>query len=227
MTLTRTAGAVDPSEALADLAIRLPGATRVFHRHHLDFCCGGRQRLSEACARKGLDPLAIADELAREAAPPPEQDWTRAPLAALVDHIIHRFHEPLRKELPELLRMAERVEVVHAGRPDVPAGLATHLRAVAAGLEEHMQKEERVLFPIIRAGRGAVAGGPVSVMEREHEEHAVALRRTRELTRDLTPPADACTTWRALYLGLDLLERDLMEHIHLENNVLFPRALGG
>ena len=115
---------------------------------------------------------------------------------------------------------------ISGGEAGLPAGLAMHLAAVMEALELHMQKEEQVLFPLIRGGRGAMAGGPVSIMEREHDEHAVALRRTRELTGDLQSPAAACTTWRALYLRLAALERDLMEHIHLENNVLFPRALG-
>lgn len=226
MSAPLTPVVVDPSEFLADLATRLPGASRVFHRHRLDFCCGGRRSLAEACAQKGIAVDVLADELAREVAPPLAEDWTRRPLAELTAHIVRRFHEPLRAELPELVRMAQRVEHVHADKPDVPKGLAAHLASVKDELEMHMQKEELVLFPMIEAGRGAMVGGPVSVMEQEHDEHAVALRRTRELTGDFVPPPHACTTWRALFLRLDALERDLMEHIHLENNVLFPRALG-
>jgi regulator of cell morphogenesis and NO signaling len=92
-------------------------------------------------------------------------------------------------------------------------------------LESHMQKEEHVLFPLILAGRGALAAAPIRVMEREHEDHGRNLERLRELAHDFAPPLDACGTWRALYLGLEELEREIMEHIHLENHVLFPRAL--
>ena len=223
---THARDTIDPTETLADLAVRLPGASRVFHRHRLDFCCGGRRSLAEACAEKGLEVEELVEELAREEGAAAQDDWATRPPGELAVHIVRRYHEPLRAELPELVRMAQKVERVHAGKPGLPAGLAMHLAAVMEALELHMQKEEQVLFPLIRGGRGAMAGGPVSIMEREHDEHAVALRRTRELTGDLQSPAAACTTWRALYLRLAALERDLMEHIHLENNVLFPRALG-
>jgi regulator of cell morphogenesis and NO signaling len=223
--MSTTTHDIDPTQTLADLAIRLAGASRVFHRHRLDFCCGGQRSLADACAARSLDPQTIVDELARETAVPTAADWSRRPLAELVDHIVARYHEPLRAELPELVRMARRVESVHSEKPGCPLGLGDHLASVEEELDLHMQKEEQVLFPMIRAGRGALVGGPVSVMEQEHDEHARALRRTRELTGDIQAPPHACTTWRALYLRLDALERELMEHIHLENNVLFPRAL--
>jgi regulator of cell morphogenesis and NO signaling len=96
---------------------------------------------------------------------------------------------------------------------------------MAHELEQHMMKEEQILFPLILSGRGAMAGGPISVMEQEHADAAADLARTRTLTADLTPPADACNTWRSLYLRLGALESDLKDHIHLENNVLFPRTM--
>jgi regulator of cell morphogenesis and NO signaling len=217
---------IDPSEHLADLATRIPGASRIFHQHRLDFCCGGRRSLTEACQAKGLDPTTVLAELARESKRPADVDWSQRPLAELVDHVLTRFHQPLRAQLPELERMAARVESVHPDKPGCPLGLAAHLASAREELDQHMQKEEQVLFPMIASGRGAVAAGPISVMEHEHDGHAAALLRIRELTGDNQPPPHACTTWRALYVGLDALERELMEHIHLENNVLFPRALG-
>jgi regulator of cell morphogenesis and NO signaling len=217
----------DPLETLADLASRLPGASRVFHRHRLDFCCGGKRSLAEACRQCGLDPAALVAELASEGAGAggAEVDWTERPLAELVDHILTRYHEPLRRELPELVRLARKVEGVHPDKAGCPLGLGDHLASVQDGLELHMRKEEQVLFPLVRARRGRQAGGPVGVLTHEHDEHAVGLRHTRALTGDLVAPRYACTTWRALYLRLEAFERDLMEHIHLENNVLFPRAL--
>jgi len=217
---------LDPSATLASLAIQIPAASRVFHRHRLDFCCGGQRSLESACLEKALDPLEVMAELEAESSQPEDKDWSTAPLAELVDEILVRFHEPLRAELPELLAMAKKVEAVHAAKAACPKGLAAHLTQILQNVELHLQKEEQILFPMIVAGSGAQAGGPVTVMEREHDEHGADLRRTRELTTDLVPPAEACTTWRALYLRLAQLERDLMDHIHLENNVLFPRALG-
>jgi regulator of cell morphogenesis and NO signaling len=114
---------------------------------------------------------------------------------------------------------------VHADHPAVPRGLAAHLRRMSQELEDHMGKEEVVLFPMIRSGRGSFAMGPVQVMELEHLDHAANLERMRQLANDCTPPPDACATWKALYLGLADLEREIMEHIHLENHALFPRAL--
>jgi regulator of cell morphogenesis and NO signaling len=220
-----TVDGIDPTETLADLAIRLPGASRVFQRHRLDFCCGGRRSLADACAARGVDPAALLAELAREGAPPETASAARLPVGELIDHVLTRYHEPLRAELPELVRLARKVERVHAEKPGCPLGLGDCLARVQEALELHMHKEEKVLFPLLRAGRGALAALPASVMRQEHDEHAAALRRIRELTGDLVAPPHACTTWRALYLRLDALERELMEHIHLENNVLFPAAL--
>ena len=218
--------AFDPSTTLATLAARVPAASRVFHRHRLDFCCGGQRSLESACLKKGLDPSQVLRELEDEVALPADRDWSVAPLEELVMEIVARYHEPLRTELPELVAMARKVEAVHAEKPGCPLGLGDHLSGVLENVLLHLQKEEQILFPMIVGGQGSNAKGPVTVLEGEHDEHAQDLRRIRELTDEHVPPAHACTTWRALYLRLGQLERDLMDHIHLENNVLFPRALG-
>ena len=121
--------------------------------------------------------------------------------------------------------MATRVEAKHGEKACCPKGLSTHLFAMHELVLEHLMKEEQVLFPLILHGRGRVAAGPVHVMEVEHEGHAHALEVLRRLTDNYEPPDEACITWRALYLGLQQLEEELMLHIHLENNVLFRRAL--
>jgi len=220
---------ITPDTTLAELATTRAGATRVFHRHALDFCCHGRTSLAQACEASGLQVEALAGEIEREEA---GRDtgfarWDEAPLGTLIDHVLDRFHAGHREEVPRLLAMARKVEEVHAERPTCPRGLADHLAHVLEALELHMEKEEQILFPLIRAGQGPLAGMPVRVMEHEHEDHARNLARLRELAHDFVPPPDACTTWRALYLGLAELEREVMEHVHLENNVLFPRALQG
>lgn len=211
---------------LGELAASHAGASRVFHRHGLDFCCGGSAPLAEAAAAKGLDVSLLLAELRAETERPGAfESWDQRPLGELVDHVLEHFHEAHRAEVPRLLAMARKVEAVHAEKPTCPRGLAAHLERMSVELEEHMQKEEQILFPMLRAGRGRAAMMPIQVMEQEHRDHGANLERLRALTNDYTPPAEACGTWTALFLGLAELERDLMEHIHLENNVLFPRAL--
>ena len=221
-----TTGPITPQTTLADLAATRAGASRVFHRHDLDFCCHGRVSLLEACARKRIEVDALVRELEAETAGTNDfRRWDELPIAELVQHLLDGFHAPHRVELPRLIAMARKVEKVHASRIDRPIGLADLLERVAQELESHMQKEEQVLFPMILAGRGRSASMPVQCLEEEHEDHGRNLARLREITGDHVPPDDACGTWRALYLGLAELEEALMQHIHLENNVLFPRAL--
>jgi regulator of cell morphogenesis and NO signaling len=216
--------------SLRDFARTSPASTRVFLRHHLDFCCGGRQTLADACAKAGLDPQAILDEIHSEIAREggTERNWDNRSQVDLAEHIEAHYHAALRRDLPPLIEAAQKVERVHAARPSVPRGLADALAAFAAELEHHMQKEERVLFPMLRRGaRGPMVAMPVSVMEGEHDAHGDSLATIRRLTQNLTLPPEACATWRALYHGLERLEADLMQHIHLENNILFARATAG
>jgi regulator of cell morphogenesis and NO signaling len=224
--MTTTFKPITPRSTLAELATERPGAARVFHRHGLDFCCHGRVSLESACAERALDAGALIGELLTEEARSHDfRAWDQAPLDELIEHVLGHFHASHREELPRLLEAARKVEEVHADKPDCPRGLAEHLANMAGELEDHMQKEEQVLFPMVRAGRGALAGMPVQVLEQDHRDHALHLQRMRALAHGFSAPAEACNTWRALYLGLEALERDLMQHIHLENNVLFPRAL--
>ncbi len=214
-------------QSLGQLARRIPGATRVFHDYDLDFCCGGRHTLREAAQAKGLDATAIEARLQtlQEDGTADGRDWGEVPAADLIDHILTRYHERHREQLPELIRLARRVEEVHGDRPDCPLGLADHLTGMQQELLSHMQKEEQVLFPMLSRGLGGMAGAPITVMRMEHDDHGVALQRLADLTDDITLPRAACNTWRALYLGLRAFREDLMEHIHLENNVLFENAL--
>jgi regulator of cell morphogenesis and NO signaling len=211
---------------LADIAVQQPAASRVFYRHGLDFCCHGNRPLAEACEARGIDPNAVLNEIVAEQGRGPEPtSWAERPLGELADHIEGYYHRRLREELPELVALAQKVEAVHADKASCPRGLHAHLSDVHQAVLEHLAKEEQVLFPMIRGGRGRLAAGPVYVMESEHLDHAQSLQQTRRLTADLVAPAEACATWRALYLRLGELERELMEHIHLENNVLFRRVL--
>lgn len=215
-----------PNVTLADLAIKRPGATRVFLKYGLDFCCQGRRPFDEACEKKGLSPGQILAEITAEDSHATDHtSWNSKPILELVDFIESHYHGRLRKDLPELIAMAEKVERVHAEKPTCPHGLATHLSAVRLSVLEHLAKEEEILFPMIRSGCRGETAGPIRVMEQEHEEHGRNLARLRELAADFNVPPEACTTWKALYLRLGRLADELMEHIHLENNVLFPRVL--
>ncbi len=217
---------IDTNQTLGQLATTHPVATHVFLRHRLDFCCGGGQKLADACEKAGLDPDAIAAEITLEGETRPLDRWDVKPLTEVIDFILTRYHEPLRRDLSVLSEAASRVERVHGRKPSCPRGLALFLEQLDAALRQHMTKEEQVLFPAITAGgRGDRVHMPIRVMMQEHDDHGANLRTLRELTTDFTPPPEACATWRALYSGLEKLESELMEHIHLENNILFPRAL--
>ncbi len=207
---------------LGDIARSLPGATAVFRRNKLDFCCGGEVALTEAAAAKGLSLKSLETELQAIAAasgPAPQP----LPTNELIDHIELRYHAVHRRELPELVRLARRVEAVHKDKPAVPCGLADLLAQMSEELESHMQKEELILFPMMRRGGGPMIGGPISAMLAEHDEHGANLRKLETLTNNFEVPKGACTTWRALYSGARKLADDLMEYIHTENNILFPR----
>lgn len=211
---------------IAQLARDIPGATRVFRHYELDFCCGGKQRLKDAARERGLDVEAIVAALeALVDRPEPERNWRDTEPRELIQHILGRFHQRHREQLPELIRLAQRVEEVHGDRPDCPVGLTDHLRAMQQELESHMMKEEQILFPLISRGAGPMVQGPIAVMEMEHEQHGEALAQLTALTNDITLPRGACNTWRALYGLLAQFRDDLMEHIHLENNILFAAAL--
>lgn len=217
---------IESNQTLGHVAAAHPASTLVFLRHRLDFCCGGGQRLDDACRHVGLDPAVIIAEIEAEGSTRSAERWDTRPLTELIDFIVSEYHEGLREDLPALLEAARRVERVHGKKTTCPHGLAALLAQLADELSQHMAKEEQVLFPAIRDGRrGGPVHMPIRMMMQEHDDHGENLRRVRELAAGYAPPPEACATWRALYAGLERLEAELMEHIHLENNVLFPRAL--
>jgi len=217
---------IDPQTSVGAIAVDHPLATRVFARHGIDFCCGGGRPLDEVCREKGVAIERLEAEIAAEIAgsPDPEIPWGDAPLEALIDHILHAYHEPLREELPRLEALARKVHQVHGPKdPERLQGVLDAVLAIKDDLEPHMQKEETDIFPAIRAGEGNRVADALEDLEREHEEVGATLRLLRELTRDYEVPEGACNTWRALWAGLADLERALHEHIHLENNILHER----
>lgn len=217
---------IEPNNTLADVALRYPSASRIFRQYKLDFCCGGKRSVADACSARGIDADAILQAI-ETSETKPSIDWRTQPVAAVIEHILVNFHEAHRREFPDLIALARKVERVHADKETVPAGLADHLVNMQQALDLHMQKEEVVLFPAIARGQGRFLAGPTQQMELEHEEHAQNLQRMRELAGNFVPPPEACTSWRALLLRCEQLEADVMAHVHLENHVLFPRALQG
>ena len=207
-------------QSLGSLAVQIPGATAIFRKLKLDFCCGGQQPLTKACEEKGLNTDEVLQALnALQRA----DELTAAPSASdLVDHILKRYHEVHRQELPELILMARRVEAVHRDHPQVPHGLAAQLETMEKELLEHMAKEEQILFPLFKQGDNPMVLHPIGMMRHEHVSHGAQLEQLAELTTQHQPPAGACNTWQALYAGTFRLTEDLIEHIHLENNLLFP-----
>ncbi len=211
--------------SIGSIACDVPGATQIFHEYKLDFCCGGHRSLRETLERRKInDHQPIVDRLAKlmttqtntQHAP-----WHEQSNNALIDHILVRYHHQHREDLPELIRLARRVEQVHGARVDCPKGLADHLSDMQQELESHMMKEEQILFPMLCRVSAAQVEAPISMMRFEHDQHGEALAHLERLTNDIVAPADACNTWRALYAGLRQLREDLMPHIHLENNILF------
>ncbi|MEO7954960.1 MAG: iron-sulfur cluster repair protein YtfE [Polaromonas sp.] len=205
---------------LGQLAVDLPGASAVFRKLKLDFCCGGLVSLRQAALDKKLDLADVVSQVTALQRPDalPENQTP----AALIDHIISRYHEVHRVQLPELVRMARRVEAVHREHPEVPSGLADLLEEMEQELLGHMQKEEAILFPLLKSGGSPYASQPIGVMRAEHTSHGQALDQVHALSHDMQPPEGACNTWRALYTGIGQFTDDLINHIHLENNVLFP-----
>ncbi len=225
MTITETT-------TVAEIATAVPGSVRVFQRHGIDFCCGGKTPLAVACREHGVPFAEIANAIEASAAQPADQrDWTSAPLHTLVDHIVRTYHDPLREELPRLEAMAAKVSRVHGEKASHLARVEAIVNELSAELRAHMRKEEMVLFPGIRAieagGSAALSiSAPIAVMEHEHDHAGLLLSELRALTGGYSAPDWACGTFHALYQGLAELESTMHVHVHLENNILFPRALG-
>jgi regulator of cell morphogenesis and NO signaling len=212
-------------------------AAPIFEAYGIDYCCGGKKSLAAACMEKGID----ADRLRAELELLPDRgtlDVDSWSTTFLVEYIVNTHHQYVRGMLPTISAHAAKVASVHGDHHPEVRDIAGVWQQVAMELDSHMMKEERILFPYIKqldaADRGdgpVFAGGfgtvrnPIDMMEQEHDSVGLAFDHMRRLAKDFTPPADACTTFQLFYRELDEFERDLHMHIHLENNVLHPRAI--
>jgi len=226
---------MDPNLTVGNLVTERPSRAAVFEKHGIDYCCGGRKPLAEACRERGLDEAAVIADLEasdgepRDAAEPRYADMSAAELA---DHIIATHHAYLRSALPRLAELTGKVARAHGAKHPETVELAAAYADFHLVLNQHMAKEEAVLFPMIRGmavGAGDLHCGsvanPIRMMMMEHDDAAADLARFRALTGGYTPPEDACNTFRVMLHALEELEADLHRHVHLENNVLFPEVL--
>lgn len=221
---------VSTSATLAELVIQDPRRTQVLDRYALDYCCNGHRQLDEAVTAAGLD----LDEISRSLDLPGERpvDTTATPGAAgaLAHEIVDTHHAWMWEEMPRLLALTEKVHRVHGDRHSELADVLATYRAAVSELEPHMTTEERVVFPAIsRMERGQAPTTPVrdriDRLREEHQAVGALFSHLRDITHDWEPPADACGSYRAMLDGLHTMQRDLHDHIHQENNVLFPRAV--
>lgn len=206
---------------VAAFAASLPGAAEVFRRHGISFCCGGHFSLQEAANDVGVRVEALREELQAliDDADRDAPDDT----SLLISHILGRYHETHRAELEWLIPLAQKVERVHAQHPEAPLGLAAALGRLQQDLEEHMRKEEQVLFPIMQAGAGETLRVPIARIREEHEAEGFHIREIEHITHGLSLPQGACNSWRALYAGIEKFAADVVAHIYLEKTKLFPR----
>lgn len=213
--------------SVGEIAAKMPGATAVFHKYKVNFCCKGEIQLADAALQHGVElrDLEAALQTLEESRTLPFLTLPSLSTSTgeLIDHIITRYHEVHRRELTELVHLARKVEGVHARHPQAPHGLNDLLQQMRGELEVHMKKEELILFPAMRSGKAVELGTPIMQMRHDHDDHGEYLKRLEDLTNAFTPPPGACRSWQALYAGVAKLSEDLMNHVHLENNVLFPR----
>jgi regulator of cell morphogenesis and NO signaling len=224
---------------LRSIALAQPATIRVFERFHLDYCCGGNRPLAEACAQKGLaleTVLAALAEATRSAEP--ARDFAQATSTELIEHIVQTHHAYVRAELPRLLPMAGKVAAKHGPTHPEYIQIEAQLRQLASELNNHLSKEEIILFPYIEALEKSHSGvgstphacfptvqSPIQAMMSEHEAAGALLDEMRTSTQGFTPPEGACPTLVGLLDGIDAFEKDLHRHVHLENNLLFPMAI--
>ena len=229
-------------KTVRELALENPAATRVFEKLGIDYCCGGNKSLEQACRAANLPMDQVLDSLetAKQAtrAAQKDRDWQREPLPDLIAHISDAHHTYTRTEIARLGPLFDKVCSVHGKNHPELLQVRASFRGLAQELTMHMMKEEMVLFPYVLRLEEAVIRrepvlpppfgsvvNPISMMEHEHDSAGNALRAMRHASSGYVPPTDACVSYQTLYQALADFEADLHQHIHLENNILFPRAI--
>jgi regulator of cell morphogenesis and NO signaling len=227
---------VSATATVGELVVEQPSRARVFEQLGIDYCCGGNRALQQVCRERNLDYAVVVEKLEKAQAAPagPARNWGFASLTDLCDHIEQTHHHYLKKELPRLEFLTTKVATRHGEKRPALVEVQRVFAELKAEMDSHMLKEEQVLFPLCRqldvaeelpAMHCGSVGNPIEVMIREHEHAGDALSRIRSLTDNYACPPDACNKYRALFDSLEHLEHDLHEHVHKENNILFPKAI--
>lgn len=233
---------IDQTKPVKEIVLEMPASAKVFEHFGIDYCCGGNQRLEDACKAASLNVEDVVRSLeaagSAEHAPDDAIDWSGQPLTSLMNHIVEKHHAFCRQEVSRIEPLLNKVIQAHgAAHPELP-----RIKALFSGLSKellmHLVKEEQTLFPYISRMEEAAARGipfarppfgtvqnPVRMMVLEHDNAGAALHEMRGISGNYQPPPDACNTYRALYEALMAFENDMHQHVHLENNVLFPRAV--
>ena len=228
------------TQTVREIALENPASIRVFEAFGIDYCCGGRKPLAEACEAKNipLESLIAALENGAGTETPVAEDWNNKSLGSLTAHIVNTHHAYVRRELPRLAELAGKVVNRHGDtKPELPQ-IQAKVAQISEELIEHLAKEEVVLFPYVSKlekakeegtskphGCFGTVANPIAMMTQEHDAAGTLMAEIRLLSGDYNPPVGACPTFLAFYNGLREFEQDLHQHIHLENNILFPRAL--
>ena len=230
---------ITETKTVAEVVSENIKASNVFKKHGIDFCCGGGISIEKACEKNGVDYTALEKELiAVDETPNRSHDYNSWELDFLIDHIVNIHHSYVAESLPIILEYSNKVATVHGHHYAEVIEINKLFTEAANELAEHMKKEELILFPfikqLIKANReGTLApqppfgtvNNPINMMEAEHETVGDIFKKIAKLTKNFTPPEDACNTFRALYASLDEFEQDLHQHIHLENNILHPKGI--
>jgi regulator of cell morphogenesis and NO signaling len=228
------------TETVREIALNQPSSIRVFEQFGIDYCCGGRKPLAIACSEQDVEIDAVLTALANAASEstPELTNWSKSSLENLAGHIVSQHHEYVKRELPRLYTLAKKVVAAHGSHHAELPDIQSALQSLDQELTRHLMKEEQILFPYIAQMERALATGsakpnncfgtvanPIAMMMQEHDGAGELLAEIRQLSSNFTVPEDACPTYHAFYAGLKEFEQDLHQHIHLENNILFPRAI--
>lgn len=225
---------------LKDVILKNPAAAPILEKAGMDYCCGGKQTVGEACLKAGM-PAEVLLERLREAAndvSPAAKDWVAAPMGELARHIVTKHHVYVREALPRISNHLAKVAQKHGANHPETARIQDLFEVLGNELMQHMQKEEMIVFPYVEQLSAAAESGarlhtpffgtvrnPVAMMMKEHDSAGELIGQIRELSGGFAAPADACTTYALVYRELEEFDHDLRLHIHLENNILFPRAV--
>ena len=225
---------ITANKTVGELAAEIPNSTRLFEKLGIDYCCAGQKPLEEACAGLNLSVDDVLRALEQSPGTAVDCDWNTTPLGELVDHIVEKHHTYVKNEVPRLQALIAKVVGVHGKNHTELQEVSEAFSALANELAAHLMKEEQILFPYVKqmasgAGGGSACFGsvenPIAVMMMEHDNAGEQLRNIRQVTGNYTIPDDACQSYKMLFSALVEFEQDLHQHIHLENNILFPRAI--